>query len=280
MKRFGLVFVSTLFSLVTSTSFATVFQSASSLATGSTGRAAIEPIDVITLNPAGLPHLQGRHISVSTRPQTLAIGISDNTQDSMIPGGMAYIQKKLNDSPEIRSQDFRLSLGEFFRDQWTVGLSAHYTDVKTENKLYNQINGDFGVTYAANENLGLALVASDLAPVSQDIPQEYRNEARLGLGSYWIYQKFFRVRADVVSNLAQKSNRLTYGAGIESYFESWMILRVGAARDELREESWGTLGVGFLGPRFYINYAWEKTVARSEIVEDRNFHSVDLGIPF
>lgn len=279
-NRFNLVVFMMSGVLFSSMSFATTFQSATSLGTGGTGRAAIEPIDVITLNPANLPHLQGRHISVSTRPNTLAVGISDNTPDSMLPGGIAYIQKRLNETPEIRSQDFRLSLGEFLRDQWTVGISAHYTDVKTETKLYNQINGDLGITYAATENLGLALVASDLAPVSKDIPEEFRNEARVGFGSYWIYKNFFRVRSDVVSNLAQKSNRLTYALGAESYIESWFIIRTGIARDELREESWGTLGLGFLGPRFYVNYAWEKTVARTEIVEDRNFHSIDLGIPF
>ncbi len=256
------------------------FQSATSLATGGTGRAAIEPIDVISLNPAGLPHLEGRHFSFSTRPQTIAVGLSDNTPESMLPGGIAYIQKKLSDVPEVYSKDFRVSLGEFLRNQWSVGISAHYTDVKTEKKLYTQMNGDLGITYTANENLGLALVGSDLTPVSQDIPQEFRNEAKLAFGSYWIYKNFFRIRADVISNLAQKSDRLSYAAGAESYIETWMVMRAGLARDELMAESWGTLGIGFLGPRFYVNYAWEKTVASSEIVEDRNFHSIDLGIPF
>lgn len=71
-----------------------------------------------------------------------------------------------------------------------------------------------------------------------------------------------------------------YVLGAESYVETWMVMRAGFSRDDLAQESWGTLGLGFLGPRFYINYSWEKTIARSNLGEDRNFHSVDFGIPF
>lgn len=259
---------------------ATTFQSATSKGTGGTGRAAIDPIDVISLNPAGLPHLLGRHFSVSTHYKVLSLGISDNTKESIIPGGIAYVRKNIEESPDTISQDFRVSLGEFWKDRWAVGLSVHYSDTKILDKIYNQVNGDVGVTYTPHADLGLSLVATDLAPVSEDIPEIYRNEAKIALGSYLIYKNFFRIRADMISNIVRKSNKLTYALGAESYIESWLVFRAGGARDELNEETWGTLGLGFLGPRFYINYAWEKTVARAEIVEDRNLHSIDLGIPF
>lgn len=257
-----------------------IFQSATSKGTGATGRAAVEPIDAISLNPATLAHLQGRHFSVSSQQKTFAVGLSDNTKESMIPGGIAYVKRNLGDTPELSSQDFRVSLAEFFLKKWAVGLSAHYTDIKTDTKLYNQVNGDLGVTYIINSNFGLAAVAYDLAPVSKDIPENLRNEPKFGVGAYGIYKEFFRLRGDITSNLAQKSNLLSYGLGAESYLESWLVFRAGIARDDLYQETWGSLGLGFLGPRFYINYSWEKTVARAEIVEDRNLHSIDLGIPF
>ncbi|MFN8945791.1 MAG: hypothetical protein ACK5WZ_14335 [Pseudobdellovibrionaceae bacterium] len=263
-----------------SKTFAAGFQSATSVGTAGTGRAAIEPIDVISLNPAGLPHLLGRHFSISTQKNALSVAISDNTKESMIPGGIAYVQRRLGEAPDINSQDFRLSLGEFFKDKWAVGLSAHYLDIKTEGKVYNQLNGDLGITYTRNANLGFALVGSDLAPVNKDLPESFQNQAKLGFGSYWIYKSFFRIRGDLISNLTKDSGKLTYAVGAESYVESWFVFRSGLARDELNEEAWGSLGLGFLGPRFYINYAWEKTVASNNLVEDRNFHSVDLGIPF
>ncbi len=260
---------------------AQTYQSSVSKASGGAGRASIEPIDVIVLNPSTLVHLQGRHFTTSLQQKSFHVGLTDNTKQSQIPGGAGYFQTNTEYlGLPVDIKEFHLSLANFISRQWSLGLSVHYHEASLEDKRYRQFNGHLSTTWTPTPEMGFGLVVYDLAPISKEIPDPLQLTPSVGAGFNTIYNQFIRFRFDVKSAPNMIMNQLTYGLGFESYFAEWIITRGGFARDDYRNESWATAGLGFLGPRFYINYAYERTLARSETLEDRNTHSIDFGVPF
>lgn len=260
---------------------AQLYQGSVSKAAGGAGRASIEPLDVIVLNPSTLVHLRGRHVTTSFQKDAFVIGLTDNTKESRFPGGAAYFQTNSqigNDT--LKTKDFHASLSEFATDSVTVGASVHYYENIFQEQKYTQVNGHLSSTWTPTPQLGLGAVLYDIGPVKQDAPQIFRLEPTAAVGINFLYSQFFRMRFDLKSAPGLVMNRLTYAGGVESYFADWAIFRVGAARDDFMSETWYSAGLGFLGPRFYLNYAFQRTFARAETVPDRNFHSIDFGIPF
>lgn len=258
-----------------------LYQSSVSKASGSAGRASIEPIDVIVLNASTLVHLQGRHFTTSLQNKSFHVGLTDNTKQSQIPGGAAYFQTQsefMGQTMDIK--DFHISLADFVNRYWSIGISAHYLEASMAEQRYRQMNGHLSTTWTPMPELGLGLVAYDLAPAPKDVPSDLRLSPAVGVGINSIFNEFVRFRFDIKSAPNFVMDHLIYGIGFESYMSDWAIVRGGAARDDYKSESWATAGLGFLGPRFYMNYAYERTLSRPEQLVERNTHSVDFGVPF
>jgi hypothetical protein len=128
--------------------------------------------------------------------------------------------------------------------------------------------------------MGLGAAVYNLVPAQKEVRDEFKLTPAVGIGFNSIYNQFVRFRLDVRSGTNLVMDHLLYGLGFESYLADWFIARGGLARDDQGSESWATAGLGFLGPRFYINYAYERTLSRNERREDRNAHSIDFGVPF
>ncbi len=272
LRPLSLIKLSVLFLVYLSvnTAFAQVYKSSVSAATGGTGRAAIEPGDVLLLNPAALPHLKGRFIFGSFAKDEFAASLSDNTEESALPAGFSFVQKK-SDSffGDLKEQDLAVSMAEFFADKWSVGLTGHYLEQRVPQASYTQTNADLGFMYTPTSNMGLGLVVYNVFGEKGTIPKEFREKTSVAGGFNYIYKNAIRFRLDATSESV-------FGVGLETYLNKFLITRFGYSDDVDDERQLLTVGFGFNGPRFQLNYAYQANTQKSGDYR----HSVDLVIPF
>jgi hypothetical protein len=251
--------------------FAQSYNSSISAATGGTGRAAIEAGDVSFLNPASLVHLRGQYFFSSMAVDEFAVSLSDNTQDSSFPGAMAFVKKQIEiDLGKVEQMDMSFSLAEYAFDKFGLGVTGHYIEQRIKDgESYHKVNGDIGIIYTPEAHIGLAAVVYNLVGEKNEIPKELRTKTIGALGFNYIHRKTWRGRIDV-------DTESTVMAGIETYLNRYIITRFGYSDDVDDERQLMTMGLGFKGPRFAINYAYEGNPQNSSDYR----HSVDLAVPF
>ena len=249
---------------------AQIYNSSVSAATAGTGRASVEPNDVIFLNSATLPHLQGRFFYTSFAKDEFVASLSDNTKESMIPGGLAYVQKKSTSSlGDLKQKDIAVALGEFFAQKWSMGITGHYLEQSVPTASWHQSNADLGFLFTPAQNVGLGLVVYNIFGENSSIPKEFREKTTVGGGLNYIYRDSIRFRFDATSESL-------FAAGIETYLNRFFITRFGYSDETDDQRQLLTFGVGFNGPRFQINYAYQGNPQKSSDYR----HSIDLVIPF
>lgn len=257
--------------LSASIALAQAYNSSISSATGGTGRAAIEAGDVSFLNPAALVHLRGQHFFSSFAQDEFAVSVSDNSGNSAFPGALAFVKKqKTFSTGKADMMDISFSVAEFAVEKFAMGLTAHYIEHRIKDgESSHQMNADLGFIYTPEPYIGLGLVAYNLVPDNSEIPKELRTKTTVGAGFNYIYRATWRGRLDVDSESVVM-------AGIETYVTRYFITRFGYSDDLDDKRQLLTAGVGFKGPRFAINYAYE---GNPQISADYR-HSVDLAVPF
>lgn len=252
------------------TAVAQVYTSSISAATGGTGRAAVEAGDASLLNPATLVHLRGHYLFSSFSKDDVAVVLSDNSEESFLPASLGFVQKKSQVAQgDLVQQDLILSLAEFVVDKWAFGLTGHYLEQKLPNSSYRQTNADLGLVYTPQSHIGLALVAYNIFGENSDIPENIRAKPSVAAGFNYIYQSMVRFRLDGTSESVVM-------AGLETYVNKFLITRLGYQSDVDDHRELITAGLGFKGPRFSLNYAYQ---GNTQISGDYR-HSVDLEIPF
>jgi hypothetical protein len=258
------------------------YNGAISAATAGTGRAAGEVSDSPFLNPSTISFLRGYFFSSSYSTASefysgYTISITDTLKETVIPTAAAYSQgtMKTKDGFKASSRDFRLAMAEKVGGRFALGLSGHYKNDRTDWDSFGQTNLTLGAVLAVTENLSAGLVFDDFLGPPATIPQEFRLKPTIGTGLSYNYKKVVRARLDVVSAENNTLTRPTYGAGVESFMNKWMILRLGVGHDTDKNSNIYSAGVGFRGPKFGLHYAY------SSSTEDENpvRHSVDLAIP-
>lgn len=248
--------------------WAQVFNSSTSAATGLTGRAAVEAGDSVYLNPSSLAHLRGRHFYAAYSEKELAFTLSDNSPDATIPAALGYFQREFSPGNEKLSA-LSLALAEFGGRRFSFGLTGHFYSMKDSQHSHNQINADLGMMFTPTANMGLALVAYNLLGEESAVPSYLRPRRSVGVGFNYVYKNFARFRVDV-STLDQ------IGLGVETFLNKFIVTRLGYFNDWDSDRDILSLGVGFKGPKFTLNYAYQANIQNSS--DSR--HSVDLTIPF
>ena len=170
---------------------------------------------------------------------------------------------------DLKQQDLAVSMAEFFMDKWTVGLTGHYLTQNIPTASYIQTNADLGFLYTPKENLGFGLVVYNIFGEKGTIPKEFREKTSVAGAVNYIYRNFTSFRLDITSESV-------YEAGMEIYFNKFVIGRLGYSDDTVDERQLLTAGIGFNGPRFQINYAYQANTEKSGDYR----HSIDLIIPF
>lgn len=258
------------FYFIVNAAFAQVYSSSASRAAGGTGRAAVEPGDAAFLNPGSLVHLKGQYLFASSSKDDFAVNISDNTEESFLPSALGYVKNKSTVTQgELSISDVHLSLAEFAVNKLAFGITGHYFEYRLPTVSYMQTNADLGVIYTPKSNIGWALVAYNVFGEDKDIPENFRQKASFAAGFNYIYKEVVRLRLDATSESI-------YMAGLETYINKFLISRLGYQNDTDDKRELVTAGLGFKGPRFSLNYAYQ---GNSQISGDYR-HSVDLVIPF
>ncbi|MGZ3773565.1 MAG: hypothetical protein ACXVCN_07625 [Bdellovibrio sp.] len=249
---------------------AQVYSSSISAATGGTGRAAVEVGDSSFLNPGTLVHLRGHYLFSSFAKDEFAITLSDNTEESMLPASFGYVQKKsIVKQGELQQHDILLSLAEFAADKIAMGLTGHYIEYALPTASYRQTNADLGLIYTPQPHIGWALVVYNIFGEDKNIPENFRIKTSVAGGFNYIYKGTVRARIDGTSDSI-------FMAGLETYINQFVITRIGYQHDNDKKRELITAGMGFKGPKFALDYAYQ---GNSQISGDYR-HSVDLVIPF
>ncbi|WP_413585727.1 hypothetical protein [Bdellovibrio sp. HCB274] len=250
---------------------AQVYNSSVSVASGGTGRAAVEPGDASFLNPATMAHLGGRFFFASFAQDEFAAFLSDNTKESTIPAAAAYVQRtsKIETLGELKEHDIAITMAEFFLDKWSVGLTGHYLEQSLPLASFTSFNADLGLLYTPVDHIGLALVGYNLFGPDSNTPDEIRKKTKAGAGFNYLYKSAARFRVDADSEGYM-------GLGLETFLNRFIVFRFGFSdsfKDSLPRAS---VGAGFSGPRFRLNYAYYGNTQNSSDYR----HSIDLIIPF
>jgi len=253
-----------------------------SSATAGSGRASVEASESPFLNPATLPFLRGYFFTSSYNASTgnksdWRLSLTDNMKDTILPTTLAYTRSSayLTNGEQIRSQDLRLAIAERIKNRIGIGLAFHHKTDQVPDQSYAQTNMVLSGVWSINDSLSAGLVFDDIIGASDSVPEAYRLKTKTSGGLSYNYKKVVRAKLDVVSADNNGFAKPSLLGGVESYMNRWLILRVGTGRDNEKSSNIYSGGLGFLGPRFGIHYAYLQSN------EDKNFirHTLDVAIP-
>jgi hypothetical protein len=138
------------------------------------------------------------------------------------------------------------------------------------------LNATIGAMFPVRKDIGLGFVFENIIATDSDLPASERLDPNMSVGLSYNYQRFVRLRADLISQPGNNMGKPILAAGVENYWNRWIIFRLGGQRDLAREQSTESIGLGFAGPKFELQYAFQNIRGGLE-AEAR--HSVDLGLP-
>ncbi len=248
-----------------------------SAATGGTGRGTVEPVDGVLLNPASVALINSKFFSFNYSKDQMGVTISDNGKTALFPAAIAFVR---TEKDNFKTQDMalvlafsalrRLSFGT------TISLVEYLQDVNGVEQKYRQTVGDIGATYIVNREMSVGVVMNKAFSSSTELGSALQKQKTFGFGGNYTYENFVRFRFDLESASENKTDRLVYMGGVETFLNDWIVARVGYQNNNVLAKNFVTAGVGFSGPQFSLHYAYLTNVADRN--DDR--HSVDLGIPF
>lgn len=254
------------------------FSSAATAGSGGAGRAGVDAGDVNYLNPAALVHLKGRYLYSTASKEDLSVGLSETSREVVVPASLSYYQNNFENlaHQSVHIQDTRLSLADFMFEKASIGLTGIMNSSRLNEASYRQTNGNVGFFYTPTENFGLSYVFYNVFAEDSQVPEAIRLRSQMAAATNYVFRKFLRFRADVLSAANNDYGHSTYMAGIETFMNEFIMVRFGYATDTLVGRDLVTEGIGFRGPVFSVNYAHQGAVRGSDF--DR--HSIDLSISF
>ncbi len=247
------------------------------MATGGSGRGATEPVDSVLLNPAMVSLLPTKFFSASYTSQQWGLTISDNGKDALFPAALAFVRSDVDD---FKTQRLALALSYAYRKMISIGLNVSMYEYERSQKYidqkYRQTAADIGIAFSPMPNMGFGIVAYKAASSKVELEESLQKQKTIGVGAQYTFANAIRFRYDMESAPDNKTDRLVYMGGIETFLNDWVIFRVGYQNNNVVAKNYSSLGLGFTGPQFGLHYAYISNVADGS--DDK--HSIDLGIPF
>lgn len=249
---------------------------------GGAGRAAGESEGHV-LNPASMVHLKNFSIDGGYRYQSLedlggvrdySINVVDGSEGNLFRAGIAYVNSEKKYNGILTSEeDYILSFGGFVAEGLSLGGQVQRWSQRlpyAEEQVIYQYS--MGALYIPAENFGVGLVSYNMLD-----DHEPQLKPEIGLGLHYLYEPVFRARFDISYPL--KYNPEKKGIimlGTETLFISGFKPRLGAKFDDVSKKTFLTAGLGWDGPKFAINYAFEKDIR----TKDQIRQSFDLNLIF
>jgi hypothetical protein len=256
-------------------SFAIENSGAVSGALGGAGVGSLEDSDGSYLNAASIALFDKKSFSGSFSKYHLNIQISDNGRDAFFPAGIAYTR---TDENNIQTQSYHLLIAYPILQNLSVGIDGSFREIKIIglDEKFRQTVLSSAIFYQLNESVAAGLVWKNKALSNTDLSDLLDQNSSVAFGVSYIYEKFAKLRADVETAANEKTDKMIYKLGLETYLNDWIITRIGYQNDNAHSLNFFTAGVGFAGPQFGLHYAYQ---AEARNTRDP-LHTIDLNIPF
>ncbi len=259
-----------------------------SSALGGAGIAANEEAEQLLFNPATLVHTKDLSIGAffsdgyrekNEHDKFTGSTITDNTSDSGVAGGVGFFKRRrtFDVLPTLDEVYAQVSLAKPVYKFLALGLSIeHYRQDVVGGDEYRQTELSMGALYNPSPKFAVGFVVKNLRGRDEDVPALLQLKDELGVGINYILMETFRARFDVVqqTQLNPDQDRV-YKAGIESFIDAFLVLRMGYQINELEDRNYYSLGFGFTGPRLKIDYSYQQ----NEDYTKGAMHSVDFRLP-
>lgn len=253
-----------------------------SAATAESGRAAVESLDTPFLNPAAIPYSTGYFFGTGGSRfrsdglgdiDLFSVSLTDNMSDTVIPTSLGYVQTKYQvNRSDWERKDIRLSVGNFVYGRQALGLGLAYRSSRAANVNAQQYNLFLGGMLSIGRALSIGVVIENLVAPPRDVPANEILNYSTALAMSYNYKTFLRAKLDIVSD----SPKPTVAAGLENYWNRWLIVRIGYSKNFNLNQNIMAAGAGFSGPKFGIHYAFQNVQSPAGL-DPR--HSVDLAVP-
>ncbi len=256
---------------------------------GGAGRAALDPMEVGVLNPAGLMHLTkyyggvefsslhpGEAVDIRQWKATLA----DASKDAAFPASFSYVQRQIRveQGPDEKQQRFHLSVADEILKGLAIGVSVHHFMSRPDQvKTQTRTNADLGLLWTPSTNLGLALIGYNLMGHDEELISMTDLRRTVGVGINYMVPDIVNFRADYLQPIEENDDTLGVAmVGLERGLTAGFIMRLGYQWNGLQESNWLTAGLGWVGPRLSFGYAYQKQTWSGDEVS----HLIDLWLHF
>lgn len=262
------------------------YTGAVSSATANSGVAAVEVGDSPFLNPATLAQIRGYHFTYSYSffdqkdfgtANEFSLSLIDNMPETVIATSLGYSQTSTkNDiADSFERKDLRLSVAGKLFPKLSMGFGFSFHDDAINGEKIKQANTDLAFLWTPNSNWGIGAVGQNISKPKDLEYDEFQLEQKMILGLNFNYKRFLRVKADLSSNERYVWNKPAAAVGLESFLNRWVVLRLGVKRDFFTENNYFGTGLGFVGPKFSIHYAY----LSGQETEKSTRHTLDLNVP-
>lgn len=279
---------------------ARVFTGANTVALGGTGRATLNYVDSISMNPAGLAFSPASILGFSAVGQMavldeprvfdLAAIAVDAGADRFFPGAVVIGrgQREWDGGAALETLTGELSLG-FSVKPGELGLGTTLIYSKHEGRGGLAIdksenwNLRLGALWVPSDWLAVALVGQNLIEPEASTPIQVRTAPTIELGLSLGIGEFFRWRLEMINpRSGNADNRQDVLVGLEIPMLGDFVFRSGYRWLETIDRQEVALGFGWNGPRLKFSYGLSRARPRSNNAEIGALarHSVDLWVPF
>jgi len=251
------------------------FGGAITAGSGLSGRAIVDEAEGASQNPALVPFSRGYHFRVTglkggsaAGNSAIRVSVLDNLPDTAIPASILY--SEFQNERNFTERDFLVNFGNLISERTSLGFGVGYRtrpdlDLNNlEQRARSQVYAMIGAQHYFSNELSLAGTFE---------PQN------LGIGLGYIFRRLIRIRLDVAQLRGEGSSfsqrPILSSLGGETFMNRWLVLRLGAAQmgSSPLKITWG---LGFMGPRLKLNYAY----APSNILRSSEYaHWLDLSMP-
>jgi hypothetical protein len=246
-----------------------------SAATGGAGVGVLETVDGTYLNPASIALFDVKSFAVSYSKFHTNFHITDNGRDALFPAAFIYSR---TDENNMQTLGYHLALATAWAQNFSTGMDLQFREIKIVgiDDQFRQTVISPAVFYRFSNVLSMGLIWKNKALTNTDLPDIIDQNSTVALGMGYVYEKFAKFRADVETAENEMTDKLNYKFGLETYLNDWIITRIGYQNDNVHSLNFFTAGVGFEGPQFGFQYAYQ-----SEARNNRDpLHTIDLNIPF
>ena len=285
-NKIQIMFLNILISLVGLTAFAqtpanTVGLGAITTGTAGAGRAAVDVSESPTSNPASIPFRRGYFVTTDysflNQGTAFNVGLTDNLAETIVPTSMIYTQVngKTWDQQDFTQQQGQLEVANFYSKNLSVGLGARYQIDQVYSYRYTQTNVLAGGIYRIGDNVGLALVFDNILTPDTYVPSSFRMNQGTSLGANYNYKKILRLKGDITTSSTNSLGRPLLAGGFETYLNKFLVLRFGVSKNYETTLDGSSAGLGFIGPKFAVNYAFYNCTED----QTQTRQGIDLAVP-